>query len=117
VTGGAAMGCLSLTEVVEDLLDAAGSAANGRSARTIHGGSDQALRQTVIALVRDHALGEHESPGEATLQVLRGRVRLSSGEDSVECGVGDHVVIPDARHDVAALEDAALLLTVVVDPG
>jgi quercetin dioxygenase-like cupin family protein len=111
------MECLSLTEVVEEQLDAARSASNGRSARTIHGGADHALRQTVIALVGGNALGEHESPGEATLQVLRGRVRLSSGEDSLECGVGDHVVIPDARHDVAALEDSAMLLTVVVDLG
>ena len=108
---------LSLTAVVDEQLAEARDASNGRASRTIHGGHDQALRQTVIALLAGHALGEHESPGEATLQVLRGGVRLSSGEQSVEGRAGDLLVIPDARHDLAAIEDAGVLLTVVVDLG
>ena len=74
---------------------------------------DRALRETVIALLAGHELNDHESPGEATLQVLRGRVRVSSDEDSWEGGVGEHVIIPPERHGVAALEDSVVLLTVV----
>ena len=66
-----------------------------------------------LALLAGHELNEHASPGEATLQVLRGRVRVTSDEDSWEGGVGEHVVIPADRHGVAALEDSAVLLTVV----
>lgn len=102
----------SLTDIVTEQLDRARSSSSGRGAVTVHGGHDHDLRQTVIALVDGRALGEHESPGEATLQVLHGRVRLVAGEDSWEGGVGDHLVIPPARHDLTALSDAAVLLTV-----
>lgn len=37
----------------------------------------------------DRSLGEYESPGETTLQVLAGRVRLSAGDDSTEGAAGD----------------------------
>ncbi len=103
----------SLQSVADDELEAARGASSGRSARTIHGGHDRALRETVIALRAGHELGEHESPGEATLQVLRGRVRLTGGGESWDGAVGDHVVVPAERHAVAALEDSVVLLTVV----
>ncbi|GGJ48313.1 hypothetical protein GCM10010121_069320 [Streptomyces brasiliensis] len=57
-------------------------------------------------------LAEHENPGEATLLVLRGRVRLTSGDTSWEGRTGDLITIPEARHSVQAVEDAAVLLTV-----
>jgi quercetin dioxygenase-like cupin family protein len=103
----------SLPSLADEELEQARSAPSARSARTIHGGHDRALRETVIALLAGHELNEHESPGEATLQVLRGRVRVTSDEDSWEGGVGEHVIIPADRHGVAALEDSAVLLTVV----
>ncbi len=103
----------SLSSLVLEELAAAGRAASGRSARTLHGGHGHALRQTVIALLSGRELSEHESPGEATLQVLSGRVRLTSGDDTWEGGPGGHVTIPDARHGLLALDDAVVLLTVV----
>jgi quercetin dioxygenase-like cupin family protein len=102
----------SLTQLGEQQLEKARSESSGRAAVTVHGGHEHDLRQTVIALVEGRSLGEHESPGEATLQVLVGRVRLSAGEDSWEGASGDHVVIPPQRHDLAALTDAVVLLTV-----
>ncbi len=103
----------SLFSVADEELEAARGASSARSARTVHGGHDRALRQTVIALRAGHELAEHESPGEATLLVLRGRVRLASGEETWEGAAGEHVVIPGARHTLTALDDAAVLLTVV----
>lgn len=105
----------SLATLSEELVAKARAASSGRSAHTIHGGHEHVLRQTVLALAAGFALGEHDSPGEATLQVLTGRVRLHAGDDTVEAGGGDFVVIPPVRHDLAAVEDSVVLLTVVAD--
>lgn len=103
---------VSLNEIAEQKLDEARASAHGRSSATVHGGRQHDLRQTLIALAEGHALGEHESPGEATLQVLLGRVRLASGDDSWEGAGGDFLVIPPTRHDLTALVDSVVLLTV-----
>ena len=102
----------SLPALAAELLDLAGQASSGRAARTVHGGREHDLRQTVIALARGRALGEHESPGEATLQVLVGEVRLSTGDEEWLLVAGDHLVIPPRRHDLLAVTDTAVLLTV-----
>ncbi|UFU01853.1 cupin domain-containing protein [Ruania suaedae] len=104
----------SLATLIEDHLATAHEHSAGRSAHTVYGGQGHALRQTLIALVGGRRLGEHESPGEATLQVLRGSVRLHAGEDTWEGGAGDYLVIPPARHDLEALGDAVVLLTVAL---
>ncbi len=106
----------SLTTLVEELLTTAAGASSGRAAVTVYGGQEHDLRQTVIALVAGRVLGEHEAPGEATLQVLSGQVRLTAGDEAWEGTAGDHLVIPPVRHDLAALSDAAVLLTVATRP-
>jgi quercetin dioxygenase-like cupin family protein len=105
---------IQLAELAEQHLVEARAAHAGRSAHTVYGGHGHSLRQTLIALAAGHALAEHDSPGEATLQVLIGRVRLTAGEVTWEGGPGGFVPIPPARHALAALEDAAVLLTVHV---
>lgn len=109
------MDSFSLTELVTELLDAAAGAGNGRSARTIHGGHGHALRHTMVALLGGAELGEHDSPGEATLQVLRGRVILRSGDESWDGAAGSLLVIPHGRHNLLALENSVVLLTVAVE--
>jgi quercetin dioxygenase-like cupin family protein len=107
------MDVLSLTALAAEQVAAARASSAGRSARTIHGGQTNALRQTALALLAGRALGEHENPGEATLQVLAGRVRLSAGDESWEAATGDYLVIPAARHNLAAIDDCVVLLSVV----
>lgn len=104
----------TLTGLVDELSDDARAGDSGRAARTVHGGAGHALRQTVIALAAGHELAEHESPGEATLQVLRGSVRLVSGTRQWDLGAGDLVAIPPERHSLAASQDSAVLLTVAL---
>ncbi|MCO6009841.1 cupin domain-containing protein [Actinoallomurus purpureus] len=104
---------LSLEASAREQLDKALSDTAGRSATTVYGGHEHALRQTLIALAADTTMDEHVSPGEATVHVLRGRVRLVAGGDSWEGRTGDLIAVPDARHSVEALEDSVFLLTVV----
>ncbi|WP_250572537.1 cupin domain-containing protein [Nonomuraea sediminis] len=75
------------------------------------------MRQTLLAIAAGHGLDEHESPGEATLQVLHGRVRLASGHHTWEGKAGDFLVIPPERHSLTAIDDSAVLLTVAVRVG
>jgi quercetin dioxygenase-like cupin family protein len=106
------MNKLSLEAVAREQAERARAATSGRSARTVYGGHERRLRQTVIALAGGAALAEHENPGEASVQVLHGRVRLRAGETSWEGRDGDLLVVPDAPHTLEALEDSSVLLTV-----
>ena len=104
---------LSLVATAREQGRRAASASSGRAAETVYGGHERALRQTVIALVAGQSLSEHENPGEATVHVLSGRVRLTSDRTSWEGRSGDLLVVPQERHSLEALDDAAVLLTVV----
>ncbi|MGW3044022.1 cupin domain-containing protein [Kitasatospora sp. NPDC001159] len=102
----------SLEASAREHLDKARTVPTGRSAETVYGGHEHHLRQTLLALTAGTELAEHDSPGEATLLVLHGRVRLRSGDASWDGMAGDLLVVPPARHGLQALEDAAVLLTV-----
>lgn len=103
----------SLIALARHELEQAREASSGRSAKTLFGGHEHQLRQTLIALRAGEELSEHENPGEATLQVLEGRVTLKSGEASWNGSPGDLLTIPDGPHSLDAVEDAVVLLTVV----
>ncbi len=102
----------SLAPLGDELLATARAAGSGRASRTVHGGTGHPLRHTVLALVAGRALAEHDSPGDATLLVLRGRLRLTAGDQDWEGGAGELVAIPPVRHSLTALEDVVAVLTV-----
>jgi quercetin dioxygenase-like cupin family protein len=106
------MESISLDSLAAEQLAEAQQHHSGRSAHTIYGGAAHHLRQTMVALRAGQALAEHDSPGEATLQVLRGRVRLTAGDETWEGKAGDYVPIPQTRHGLAAIEDSVVVLTV-----
>lgn len=102
----------SLTALARQQLKLAKQASSGRSAQTVYGGHEHTLRQTLIALAAGRTLDEHSNPGEATVHVINGRVRLAAGDTSWEGSPGDLLVVPPAVHRLEALEDSAILLTV-----
>ncbi|PQD99817.1 cupin [Mycobacterium sp. EPG1] len=104
---------VSLWALGDEQLEAARAAHAGRSAHTIYGGSERTLRQTVLALTEGNRLDDHKSPGEATLLVLRGKVQIGTASTTVGGSEGDYLVIPDEIHNLVALEDSVVLLSVV----
>lgn len=102
----------SLTALARSQLTLAEQASSGRSAHTIFGGHEHVLRQTLIALTAGTSLADHENPGEATVHVLHGRIKLANAETSWDGSPGDLLIVPDARHSLTAIEASVVLLTV-----
>jgi quercetin dioxygenase-like cupin family protein len=103
----------SLTALARTEMQSALRASSGRSAKTVYGGHEHRLRQTLIALKANETLAEHENPGEATVLVVQGRILLTAGEEEWSGWTGDLIIVPDAPHSVTAVEDSSILLTVV----
>lgn len=106
---------VDIAALADELLIRARSEPHGRAAElVVH---DGVLRQLVLALAEGAELAEHNAPAAATLQALRGRVRLSytagSATPAEELGAGELTVIGHERHGVQALEDSAFVLTTV----
>jgi quercetin dioxygenase-like cupin family protein len=107
---------LSLVATARELQEQAAGTAAGRAARTVMGGHERVLRQTVIAMAKDAALTEHVNPGEASVYVLHGRVVLEADGNNWSGRDGDFLIVPDAPHSLQALEDSSVLLTVAKRP-
>ncbi|WP_370324206.1 cupin [Euzebya sp.] len=103
-----------LPAAVDAVLAEARDARSGRAARTLVPGAGAPLKQTLLALTAGTVLADHESPGAATIQVLRGEVRLTSGEGPQVLDAGALAPIPPMRHGLAANDDAVVLITVAV---
>jgi quercetin dioxygenase-like cupin family protein len=99
--------------LAEELLAKATRERSGRAGHTLPHPVD-GLRQTVMALRAGADLGEHESPGPASLLVIRGRVRLIAGEETVELAAHQLGPVPNRRHGLHAEEDSVVLLSVAV---
>ncbi|MCW2859544.1 MAG: hypothetical protein JWP48_1252 [Actinoallomurus sp.] len=103
---------MSLDALAREHSARAGADTTGRSSETVFGGHERTLRQTLIALMAGQSMSEHENPGEATLFVLQGRMRLIGDEASWDGRKGDLLIVPEGRHSVEAVEDSVMLLTV-----
>lgn len=103
-----------LPTLIELHLNAALGSSNGRSAELIL--HDGPLRQSILAIRAGVELGEHNSPDAASIQVLRGRVRVTA-QDNDELGAGGIALLTHERHAVKALEDSVFLLTTVTGVG
>ena len=104
---------VSLDELADRLLEEAAGHSAQRAAHTLPHPVD-GLRQTVIALVGGQQLAAHESPGPASLLVLRGTVRLVSDDRTDLLRAQQISPTPDARHSLHADEDSVVLLSVAL---
>ena len=100
----------ALPDAITKAMTMARTAENGRHAELLV--SDGPLRQSVIALRRGVRLPEHNSPPVASIQVVRGSVRVT-GQEEAELRAGDLDALTHFRHAVEALEDTVFLLTTV----
>jgi quercetin dioxygenase-like cupin family protein len=106
-------GPVNLDRLAGELLSDAAMQNALRAAHTLPHPVD-GLRQTVIALIGGQQLAEHQSPGPASLLVLRGKVRMVAGDETIELGTAEVSPIPDRRHSLHADEDSVVLLSVCV---
>lgn len=107
---------ISIKALALQQLRAAADADGGRAAGTVFGGHEKSLRQTVIAMLKDTSLGEHDNQDDATVYVIQGRVRLRVGADSWKARAGSLLIVPQARHSFEALEDSVVLMSVAKRP-
>jgi len=107
---------VSLPALMRRQREIARDASSGRNAQTVYGGHEHILRQTMVALRAGSELHEHENPGEATVQVLHGRVTLIANDVSWNGSPGDLMFVPDTRHTLKAVDDSVVVLTVAKRP-
>lgn len=95
------------------LASAAESHDGGRAARTVL--HEPGLRATLVALRAGHELADHDAPPAASLFVVNGAVRLTTGTTATALTAGQLAAIPHERHALLADSDAIVLLTVRID--
>jgi quercetin dioxygenase-like cupin family protein len=108
------MDVASINALAEEHLVMAAATESGRSSVTVYGRPGARLRQTVVAIAAGRVMGEHKSPGDASVLCLQGHVLLRAGESRAQLGPGDLVAVPPQRHDIEALAPSVLLLTVAL---
>ena len=100
----------NLESLSAELLEKARGVRSGRAAKGVFTGTY--LRQALLTLRAGAELAEHDSPPEATLQVVTGQVRMVTADETWELSAGELIAIPPQKHSVEALTDAAFLLTI-----
>ena len=106
----------NLNATIAELLASPELARAGRATRTVaHHGP---LRIVLLVLRSGGRLAEHHAPGALSLHALKGRLTVIAGdEEPLELTEGALLVLPpNLKHEVAAAEDSAVLLTIVGPP-
>ncbi|MEU9247735.1 cupin domain-containing protein [Streptomyces sp. NPDC048385] len=103
----------SLGTLIQEHLRRAASSPAGFSIAALPTGQLGLLTQHLVALRAGASLPDHENPGDATVLVLQGKVEVRTGTDSWTGATGELLVVPPARHSLEAVEEAAVLLSVV----
>lgn len=102
----------NLVKEGQALLEQARNESSGRASTSLVHVDKQ--RAVVMGITAGNGLAEHEAPPAATLQCVRGHVRLYQSDGGSEWLLedGDLIEIPQARHGLDAISDSIVLLTV-----
>ncbi|MBR22959.1 MAG: hypothetical protein CMF57_11065 [Leifsonia sp.] len=106
---------VQLTMMADYLLAQAAESPQRRAAQRIDL-DHRTLRMTAIGFAAGGELPDHRNPGEAVLQVVRGRVRLSDATRTIDVETGMIARIPDGPHRLDALEPSVVVLTAISMP-
>lgn len=75
---------------------------------------DDRVRVVIFAFDTGQELTDHTASVAAVVQVVKGRLRLTLGDDTVEAGPGSWVHMPPhLSHSVMALEPSVMLLSLL----
>lgn len=89
---------------------------SGHYAKTLFKNSD--FRVVLISMERAARLKEHHADGTNSIHVLQGAIRLNAQGKSHDLHASSlFTLAPSIKHDVEALEDSALLLTISWPPS
>lgn len=102
---------IELEKEAEELQRTEAFREHGHSAKTL--AKYPSLRLVLIALRQGTSVGEHKAEGRISLQTLSGEVMMVADERNVRLPQGSVVSLDKAvPHDVIALADSTVLLTV-----
>lgn len=83
---------------------------SGRAGRTL--AKSGRLRVTLTAMQSGNVIGTHQSDSPMTLHVLAGHIRYRANDGEHELRAGELLFFgPGDAHDIRALEETALLIT------
>lgn len=104
-----------ITNLVEesiDLVEKAAASSSGRAAKTLV--KNGPLRVTLVATRKGTMTRRHHVAGPVTVQILRGRVRITTPRGREDLRVGSIMTMSaGVQHSHTALSDSVLLLTLV----
>jgi quercetin dioxygenase-like cupin family protein len=101
--------------VINDLAAELDIPPNGTLSRVLY--RDDRLRVVGFAFDADQELTEHTSALPVVIQVVRGRLALTLGEDRAEAAPGTWIHLPPRLpHTVRAIEPTIMLLTMLPVP-
>ena len=84
--------------------------ARGRAGRTL--AKSGRFRLTLVAMAAGNEIGTHQADSPMTLHVLEGGIQFRAGDESHELHAGQVLFFgPGDAHDIRALEESVLLIT------
>ena len=102
---------LNLHQEIAQLQAESGWQRGDRNAKTLV--KEPSLHITLVVLRAGARMDQHRTAGPVAVQPLNGRVRLGAQGEQNELSTGDLLVLAaNVPHDVEAVEDSALLLTI-----
>jgi quercetin dioxygenase-like cupin family protein len=101
--------------VINDLSAELDIPSNGCFSRMLY--RDDLLRVVGFSFDTGEELTEHSSAFPAVIQVVRGRLTLTLGDEKAEASTGTWIHLPARlRHTIRALEPTVMLLTMLPVP-